>query len=96
MLAFFADCREGSSVYFGRFFWGWVVREKLPSQDTSTGLAFEPRRECVPGGLRVASMRPDRFDFQPHTRASDMFLFSSFSVRADWICLRTLSRFVFL
>ena len=41
-------------------------------------------------------MRPDRFDFQPHTRALDMFLFSGLSGGADWICLRTLSRFVFL
>lgn len=95
MLAFFADCREGFSVCFGRFL-GWVVREKLPSQGTSTGSPFEPRRESVPGGLKVASMRPDRFDFQPHIRALDMFLFSSLSGRADWICLRTLSRFVFL
>ena len=52
-------------------FLGVGYRLKLPSQGTSTGSAFEPRRESVLGGLRVASMRPNRFDFQPYTRASD-------------------------
>ena len=55
-------------------FLGWAASfVKTSKSGHEHRVAAEPRRESVPGGLRVASMRPNRFDFQTHTRASDFF-----------------------